>query len=711
VSEIPANPAAGLDRQSHAAARFSWVVFVVLLVLHAFLTFRNLDQGMLPGHEFRQAQTALSILFIQKEHDYSLAYPTPLFGPPWSIPMEFPLYQWSAAWLGNQTGWSVATSGRVISILCFYLTLPALFLILRAVSLPVAVRWSVLSLSLSAPIYIFYTRAVLIESMALMFALWFLFCFIRMCQRQSYAWMTLAAIVGSAAVLIKVTSMIAWCSGVAVGGLWWSWQQWRQHGWSAWQKSLLLGVGCAVPIGLVNLWWLQTADAIKAASPGGAVLISSNLSTFNFGTWSDRLNVDYWAQILTNAHHAVTPLWALAIATVGAVVIGLRQGKWWTLTAALWFCAVLLTFPVLYRIHDYYFYAIALLPLVAIATFIHHLARLSRRGWWIESVLIIALVGVQLHGYSVTYAPGQLIVSNGGQPSDNLIRDATASDEVIIVLGQDWSAATPYYAERKALMLGAAALQQTEYWHQLLESLTDETVSALIVTDKLREDQEKITTITKRFGLDPEPTASSASRDLYIATSRLEDFLSHLTRHPNYAGVSARLRPPPQIPTQLDEIVSDGEIHPVTSNQAETVFTNIKPAPHAYRAQFGISTEFIANRYATGAHPDSDILVSPPPSSRGVDLLIGIRDKAYENPHDRTDGVTFTVTAVSPTGERTVLFDRFLQPATLPEDRGTVAVRIEFPATEFKELIFSTRPGPHGNYAFDWAYWSQIHAH
>tara|TARA_B110000483_G_C18171700_1_gene533499 strand:- start:85 stop:279 length:195 start_codon:yes stop_codon:yes gene_type:complete len=60
----------------------SFILVVIAVVLHFTLTTRNIDSGFLAGHEFRQAQTGLSITFIQQEQDYSLAYPTPLFGPP-----------------------------------------------------------------------------------------------------------------------------------------------------------------------------------------------------------------------------------------------------------------------------------------------------------------------------------------------------------------------------------------------------------------------------------------------------------------------------------------------------------------------------------------------------------------------------------------------------------------------------------------------------
>lgn len=68
-------------------------IFAAALCFHAWGTTRGWYQPNLMGMEFRQTQTAMSALFIQREHNFSLAYPTPVVGAPWSIPLEFPLYQ------------------------------------------------------------------------------------------------------------------------------------------------------------------------------------------------------------------------------------------------------------------------------------------------------------------------------------------------------------------------------------------------------------------------------------------------------------------------------------------------------------------------------------------------------------------------------------------------------------------------------------------
>ena len=192
MSHKVASPQVASSGQATGPARealgFRWLgfFFAVLLLVHGGLVLTNLRSGSLIGLEFRQTQTAISSYFIQAENNFSLAYPTPVLGKPWSIPMEFPLYQWSTVWLSNATGWSLAVSARVLSALSVYATLPALGLLLGQLGVQRGRRLVVLAVVLSSPLYIFYSRAFLIEAMALAFSVWFLAAFVETMQRRSW---------------------------------------------------------------------------------------------------------------------------------------------------------------------------------------------------------------------------------------------------------------------------------------------------------------------------------------------------------------------------------------------------------------------------------------------------------------------------------------------------------------------------------------------
>ena len=193
---------------SRAETALAILLFVVGLSFHFWGAQVGWQSKNLPGVEYRQAQTALSAYFIKQEGDFSIAYPTPVLGKPWSIPMEFPLYQWSVVITSKVTGLGLTKSGRAVSLACFYLTLPALFLLLRRWEVALGRRWLVLAVVVTCPLYIFYGRAFLIETMALMFALWFWTAFERAVEGRHRGWLLLAVLTGVGAGLVKVTTFM-----------------------------------------------------------------------------------------------------------------------------------------------------------------------------------------------------------------------------------------------------------------------------------------------------------------------------------------------------------------------------------------------------------------------------------------------------------------------------------------------------------------------
>ena len=76
----------------------------------AYLTIASWSSPILDMFGFRQAQTAISAYWIAKGGPL-FAYQTPVFGYPWSIPFEFPLYQWLVALLADSSGLSLDQGG------------------------------------------------------------------------------------------------------------------------------------------------------------------------------------------------------------------------------------------------------------------------------------------------------------------------------------------------------------------------------------------------------------------------------------------------------------------------------------------------------------------------------------------------------------------------------------------------------------------------
>lgn len=508
-------------------------VFVAALTINLVQVTHNLDTGYLAGHEFRQSQTALSILFIQQDQNYDLAYPTPVFGPPWSIPMEFPLYQWSSAILSTETGASIPRTSRIISIVCFYLGLVAAGLLMRRFSADVTTILLALSLVLMAPIYIFYSRAVLIESMALALSLWFLWAF-DIVRRQGSWWAVVATtLFGAMAAGVKVTTFAIWGTlalGLGLSRI----VELTRNGATKKRNTFIAqaSIGGIVPL-VAGIAWVRFADAIKAESPGGFFLTSKNMSDFNFGNLGDRFDLALWQQLFGHAQTGVTPWmgWGLLIVMLGVPFSGRRSriAIWLVLaTVGTW-----LSFPRLYQIHDYYFYAVGMLPLVALAFSMKHLSH-STRWFWLPAALVVALAMLQWRSYATNYLPQQSVVSYGGGELLDFLNDATDPDDILLVTGGDWSANVPYFTQRRTMAFKQNLHDDPEIMERMMETLEPYSVAGLIVLEMGDGARGIIDEARKRFDIAANPTLRAGETFYYARDDLRENINFSLNARTSY---------------------------------------------------------------------------------------------------------------------------------------------------------------------------------
>ena len=95
-----------------------WLTILVWTVLFCI----NINFPLVGEHNFRITQTASTAFWFVQE-GFRLDYQTPVVGKPWSIPFEFPIYQYLTALLSLLGGLSIEVSGRIISILSIIGTL------------------------------------------------------------------------------------------------------------------------------------------------------------------------------------------------------------------------------------------------------------------------------------------------------------------------------------------------------------------------------------------------------------------------------------------------------------------------------------------------------------------------------------------------------------------------------------------------------------
>ncbi|MEJ1971470.1 MAG: hypothetical protein WDM96_02845 [Lacunisphaera sp.] len=653
----------------------------------------------LPGCEFRQTQTAISAHFILQEKNYSLAYPTPVLGKPWSIPMEFPLYQWTVAKVAEKTGWPLTQVGRGVSLACFYLTLPALYLLLRRLGLRGSRAVVVLCFVLSCPLYIFYARSFLIETMAWMFGAWFLLGYVCSVEKRGLAWLAVAAVAGAGAGLVKVTTLMAYLLPAFSWTLFWFWTDWRANQGRArllaWRDRF---VWCAVTVAgpfAAAWWWVRYSDHIKAQSPTGAFLQSTGLAGYNFGVGS-RFDPAIWSQHWQVIFHEVATIPVLLLAGVAALLFA--RARWWLIgLLVFYFFAVQLTFPILYAWHEYYYVAIAMLLVIAIGLALCGLLE-SRLPRWAAWTGIAAVLLGQCWGYYARYYAEQSHWSPGGSELTVALRAVTDPDEVLIIAGNDWSSMVPYYAQRRALMIRRDLESTWQVVEPAFAALKQEKVAALILFDAQRENRALLDRAVRDFGLDPRPAFKWHEADVFLRRQFRSQDMQLVADVPNITvAADGQASPDAQKGREID---MTGWLP-----RHEARFAMMTPLPWKYFSTFGANPTKYRERNYVWVHPVTRVWFKVPAGKHRLSVTVEFVDGAYDEKlpmGDRSDGVELVVSAQAPGALEKELGRRRINPRDNPRDRGLLTVDFDLTLEEAADVQFAVLPGPAGSSSRDW---------
>jgi hypothetical protein len=658
------------------------------------------------GNEFRQTHTAVSAHYIQRDRDFSLAYPTPVMGKPWSIPSEFPLYQWTVVWLSDATQLPLPESGRLVSMLCFYVALPGLYLLLRGFGVDRVSCLAPLSLVLASPLYVLYARAFLIETMALMFGLWYAAALLCGSAKRHAGWLMVANVAGLGAGLVKVTTFLVFVAPAFVWSLvllWKSWPRAGQPGWSAFLRVFAwLAAAHAAPFA-ATLWWIRFADAVKGLNPTGFHLRSDQLRSWNFG-YGKHFDADTWRMTWQTFSEQIvwSPLLALAVA-VGIFLVRRRGLLIGGLVGV--YAVTLMTFPVLYSVHAYYHVAAAFLPLAALGLVVTGACESPRLPRFVGPLLLSTLLAGQVWAYAKYTYP---LYSKGGNRGSlaEALEDILRPDECLIIAGDDWSPILPYYSQRRALLIRASLSSNQDYLRAAFAAMRGEDVGALVLFDYERDNQALRDLAVETFGLESEPALFWDDRGRHVAVyfNRVIAPEAFTTFHQNknrYHHLTLANRPAPPNPLAGHE-----KNYTELARRHQLVFSGITPRPVRFFSTFGPgSWGTFPKDWQFSVHPDTRLWFELPPGRHVLQTSITLPASAWENlnPSDATDGVEIAAAAVFPDGRRQVLHQRLINPAANVTDRGILPIDWSFDLPAGAQLEFSVTAGPAGSILRDWA--------
>jgi hypothetical protein len=426
-------------------------------------------------HAFRQTQTAITVWTFVEEGIAPFAYQTPVFGPPWRLPFELPLFQIAAALLARAGVANLDVACRLTNLGFFYASALLLYALCRMHFRARAASGCILIAYAWLPYTIFWSRTSMIDYCSVFLALGYAVFFLRWLRAPERAGaLAIAVAFGCLAVLVKATTVVT----VAVLLSWSALRRIHQELGRAGgagaaplrqrlsaRRALLAGLVAAsvIPL-LVGHAWEGYAQRVRSASPATEWFSPSNLALWYYGTWQQRADPRSWSLLAGR-------LWSF---TPGAFALLPLLGAWRALApggegrafAACMLCgglAAVATFFNLYLEHNYYLMAVSPTAAILAGLGFHFLCFEILRGAAWRAIASGLALGALLWS-SEPYLARPFSIAYQTEPVCRLgqrIREVTPPDEHVIVRDhpRGWSPEVLYYARRKGLMLWGSALE------------------------------------------------------------------------------------------------------------------------------------------------------------------------------------------------------------------------------------------------------------
>lgn len=432
-------------------------IFICSIFVHLCVSLQGWYNPLLDLHHFRQTQTAITSYYIIEE-GFKLKYITPVFGYPWSIPLELPLFQWIVSVFVIIFKTPLDQTGRFISLTFFYLSLIPLFLILKSLFNKNNYVYIFISLVLINPTYLYWSRAFLIESLALFLGISFGWLVMKLIQSVKLYFLFLASLFGCLAGLVKITTFVVICGPVALYFLYSFFNENAEQKPNKIKRYLLyfIFIFC-LPI-TVNFYWVQFADIQKNMNPLASGFITSKaLMDWNFGTLAQKISVSTWSDIFYNSFSAMGSFFGffyiLSVLLLIFIFIFLCKSYRKEMSYTVFFYLIgPVIFTNLYAVHSYYCYAnnffLSILFGLIIISFFENI-KYKKIGIYFYPFILIYMFFVYIDAY-YNYQK-----SNTNYEIINVaeaIKKNTKSRDVLLIYGQDWDSSLPYYAQRKAVM-------------------------------------------------------------------------------------------------------------------------------------------------------------------------------------------------------------------------------------------------------------------
>lgn len=420
----------------------------------AMLAVQYAGQPLLELFGFRQTQTALTSYWFMKE-GFKFAYETPVSGAPWSIPFEFPIYQALVTLIAEALHADIGKTGRILSFVFLVLCLVPARAICRSLDFAPRTFYIFTGLLLSSPLYIFWGRTFMIETLTVFLAVASIKYFIDFLKIPSTKHMLCFTALISLSILQKATTGLPVLAVLAFTFLFH-----EIHGNTEIRKVVSIQniARCfllfAVPI-IIGFAWTHYTDVVKEHNAFGAHLTSSALSKWNWGSLAQRFSPMLYGEVIWSRIIKGNLSGAFGVAIIGYGICMARSvSARFTIVACVSLALLpLFLFSNLHIVHIYYQSANVIFLIFALAVALSEAGERDNSKC-LTLALFVALVinnySIYFHGYREKLEQ-QIDMTNS---MELLVADTLKHNmkdgEAFTLFGNDWSSSISYYAEHKS---------------------------------------------------------------------------------------------------------------------------------------------------------------------------------------------------------------------------------------------------------------------
>jgi hypothetical protein len=502
-------------------SRFLHRLVIFAFVVHATVALSGFKNSIVDHHSFRQTQTALTTYYLVKD-GFRIDYQTPIFGKPWAVPMEFPLYQYVVAAGSRFFHANIEFVSRLVSLISFYLLALLTWFFLKAIRISSGAALLVLGFLLLAPLHLFFSRTALMETFSTMLGMGWLFFAVSYFRTRKASHLVTGLLFATAVALSKITTFVVFSFALAGIFLAYAEKPFRKN--LEWRNLLRYGaLGLVLeilPLAL-GFWWVKYADALKEKNPLGTSWTSTALKEWNFGKLSQRIDPVYLKSILvTDTHKILGYLGAIVLALVIVRSIKARRSevKYWSRIFMISFLAGPIIFSNLYLVHDYYYVACAVFLLMAlgIQVGIYYDEADATTRKHLRNIVILPIVISMLAGYWGEYGPHRLNSGNPMEKIGTVVQKNTAESDIVILYNA--GPEIPYYSKRRSVLLNFGGDAPDDVVQgRVLKNLSDEVIGAVLIPVSTRPEIRKqiMKLFVAQYSFAPVPTITIEGTEIY----------------------------------------------------------------------------------------------------------------------------------------------------------------------------------------------------